>query len=167
MLPNKVYIDTCILYRWFLWKFYPRKYGKEPKIIRYLSEENSKTRSYVSIITIAELVELLRFDGNFKDKNLGSDTIIALINELQNILNLEIINYKNIKMGDNSFNGIIVSDNIVKFAEFHKEIIDCIHVDIAKSCELCFLTDETKIGSMKSFYNNIMTENKFFKQDFD
>jgi predicted nucleic-acid-binding protein len=165
MLPNKVYIDSCILFRWFLWKFYQRKYKKEPKIIRYLNENASKTKSYVSILTIAELVKILKHDERFKNKDLNIEYIEKLIEELQNIAKFDIIN--TIRLNGFSIDGVILSKNIVKYVELHPDLIDCIHVDIAKTYELWFLTDEKKIGKLKVLYNSVMTENKFFKQDFD
>ncbi|OIN86724.1 MAG: hypothetical protein COY38_02870 [Candidatus Aenigmarchaeota archaeon CG_4_10_14_0_8_um_filter_37_24] len=60
--------------------------------------------------------------------------------------------------------GVIISGNIVRYSDKNPHLIDSIHLDIVRSHDLCFLTDEKKLGNLKTFYENIMTENKFMKQ---
>ncbi|MBI3412857.1 MAG: hypothetical protein HY051_02125 [Candidatus Aenigmarchaeota archaeon] len=45
----------------------------------------------------------------------------------------------------------------------HGEMVDCLHVAIAKTNSLLFITHEGKIGVLKEFYENVDTFNHFSK----
>ncbi len=161
MKPDKIYIDNMFLVRWFLHKFYPIKYKKEPAIIKFLSDDEEMEK-YISVISIAELVKTLKYDDKFKKFKLKFQFIEDLIIELQNMIGFDVILKENIK--GVKIDGVIISKNIKNFAYVHPHLIDCIHVDISKSHELYFITDEKKMGKLKGLYENIMTENKLRKQ---
>jgi len=165
MRPDKIYLDTCLLIRWFLWRFDQKKYGREPRIIRFLSETKKYVKSYISIVSVAELVKILKYDDEFKKFEIKTSRIIELIDELQQIIGFDII--RNIVVNNTKVEGVIISKDIIKYVQLHPHLSDCIHVDIAKRYELCFLTIESRTGKLKQLYADIMTEKKFFKQKFN
>lgn len=154
MRPDKVYIDTMFLIRWFLSELNRSK--KLPFIIKLLIER-TEIKKFISVFSILEIIRVLKYDKKFRKFDLEVTYIKKLIEKLQNDLDFEIIMNK-------EANGIFVSNEVVKFIEIHDQIMDCIHFDIAKNNNLCLLTDDKKIGNLKTFYKNIMTENKFRKQ---
>ena len=151
MKPDKIYIDTMFLVRWFLFRFRKRKYDELPRMIEFL-REHEEIEKHISVISVAEFVKVLKYNKEFRRYKLTISYIKELIKKLQNFIDLEILKDQRI------------SHQIVKYVESHPELIDCIHLDIAKSNELCFITDEKKIGKLKNLYKNIMTENKLMKQ---
>ena len=161
MKPGKIYIDNNLLIRWFLHRFYPRKHKREPQIIRFLSE-HKEIKKYISLISVAELVHTLKYGKEFQNFKLDLNYIRVLIEELQNIVGFDIIQKQ--KVNGMEINGIVISGDVVKFVNVHEHLIDCMHIDIAKSHELFFITHEKKIGQLKKLYENIMTDDKLLKQ---
>lgn len=138
-----------------------KKYKEEPEIIRFLSE-NKEIEIYISLISIAELVHTLKYHEEFQRYKISLGWIKELIQEFQNIVGFNIIineRINNIEIG-----GIIIIPEILEFLDKHNGLADCIHVDIAKRNDLCFITYEKKIGRLKEFYDNIITESKLMKQ---
>ena len=132
-----------------------------PRIIEFLSE-HEEIDKFISLISVAELVCALKYDKEFRRFSVKTSYIQKLLEELQSTMDLKIILTEKVKR--TRIEGVIISSNIVKYLNKHNHLVDCIHLDIAKSHELCFLTDEKKMGNLKTFYKNIMTENKFMKQ---
>lgn len=161
MIPERVYIDNSLLVRWFLWKFNPHKYPREPQVIRFLASLE-RVEKYISLISVAELVHTLRYGDDFSGYRLTLRRIEELIQELQGVLGFVLIEQE--KVQDTDVGGIIITRDVVRFIDKHKELADCLHVDIAKRNQLCFVTYEKKIGVLKELYDNIMTENKLMKQ---
>lgn len=161
MAPNKIYLDNTSLVRWFLRKFYPDKHKQEPQIIRFLNEHN-EIETYVSILSIAELVHTLKHGEEFRKFNLGFEFIKKLIEELQNIIGFSII--KTVSISGTEIDGIIVSGNIIKYVFKHRHLADCIHLDIARQNDIWFVTYEKRMGELKEYYSNIMTEDKLMRQ---
>lgn len=159
MEPNKIYLDNMFLVQWALYKFFPRKHKRQPRIIEFLSH-HKQIEKYISLVSIAELTRTLKYGDEFRKMKLDLKRIIQLIEEMQNIAGLKILlkdTFNNAKL-----NGIVISYEIIKFIDKH--IIDCIHIDIAKSHELFFISNEKKIGRVKDIYKHVMTENKLMKQ---
>jgi predicted nucleic acid-binding protein len=156
--PDKIYIDTMFLIQWFISVLENKK---PPKMIELLSE-HEEIEKCISLISVVELKRVLRYNNDFKRYRLEVKRMGQILASLQNMTNLKIIDRE--KFGEVRINGIIVSYDISRFIEEHDDLVDCIHVDIAKSHELCFLTDDRKIGNLKKIYGNIMTANKFAKQ---
>lgn len=161
MLPDKIYLDNTSLVRWFLKRFYPKKYKRDPQIIRFLNE-HKEIDTFVSILSVAELVHTLKHGEEFKKFGLKFDHIKGLIEELQNIIGFEII--QTVKINDTQIDGIVISGNIIKYVFKHRHLADCIHLDIARQNEIWFVTYEKRMGELKEYYENIMTEDKLMKQ---
>lgn len=158
MKPEKVYIDTMFLIRWFLYILEKRKI---PRIIKFLNEQK-KIQKHISLISIAEAFKVLKHGNDYKKYNLQDDQIEGMLSSLQEYISLKVILRDEIE--GIRLKGIVVSTDIIDFVKKHGEIRDCIHVDVAKSHNLYFLTDDRKIGRLKGLYKNIMTEKKFIKQ---
>ncbi|OGI14774.1 hypothetical protein A3K63_02775 [Candidatus Micrarchaeota archaeon RBG_16_49_10] len=139
------------LIRWFLFRFRRVKHESPPIIIEFL-RNHGEIKKFISIVSMAEFIKVLLYDKDFINYKLTTSYANKLIQELQDVIELKVIH------------GEKISDDIVLYIERHPELIDCIHLDIAKSNELCFITDEKKIGKLKAVYGNIMTENKLMKQ---
>lgn len=161
MKPDKIYIDNSVLIRWFLHKLHPKKYKTEPQIIRFLTEHR-EIEKFISLISVAELVHTIKHGENFQSFGLKLNYIRGLLSELQNVTDLKIISKE--KINGVEINGVVVSENIVNFVDKHRHIIDCIHVDLAKSHDLFFITHEKNMGVLKEFYDKIMTDDKLMKQ---
>jgi hypothetical protein len=161
MKPDRIYIDNSLLVRWFLHLLYPDRYADMPQIIKFLTEEK-EMQKFISLISVAELIHTLKYGKDFAGKNLSMGAIMAMIDDLQNIMGFKVILRD--KVGETQLNGVIVSTDILEFLDKHNHIIDCIHVDIAKHHDLFFVTYEGKIGRMREFYDKIMTEKKLLKQ---
>jgi len=162
MVDYQIYLDNTSLVRWFLKRFHPEKHKQEPQIIKFLNEHKREIKSFVSTISIAELVHTLRHGEAFEKFNLNFNYIKELIGELQDIIGFDIIQTE--KIDGTEIDGVIVSNYVVKYVFKHKHLTDCIHVDIARQHELTFVTYETAIGELKEYYDNIMTEEKLMKQ---
>ncbi len=159
----QIYLDNTSLVRLFLKRFYPEKHKQEPRIIRFLNENKREIKSFVSTISIAELVHTLKHGEDFKKFNLNFNYIKELIGELQDIIGFDIIQTEKMKDGT-EIDGVIVSNHVVEYVFKHKHLPDCIHVDIARQHELTFVTYEKAMGELKEYYDNIMTEEKLMKQ---
>jgi hypothetical protein len=159
---DKVYIDTDLLVGWFLSKFYPKKH-KEPLIVKFLSEYRNKIKSYISMISIAEIMGLLIHDSKFKDLKLKSDFIEKLISELQTIIGFNVI-FSKARVFEQEIICLQITDKVIEYIAVHPHLVDCIHLDIAKSNDLFFVSHEDKIGKLKDLYPKIMTDKKLEKQ---
>lgn len=104
----------------------------------------------------------MKYDELFRKFKLKLSHIRSLIEELQAICRFKII--LNEKINGVKVEGVVVSSDIIQFLDKHEHIVDCIHIDLAKSHELCFVTAENKIGKIKALYKDIVTENKLMKQ---
>ncbi len=161
MKPDKIYIDNSLLVRWFLHKLHPKKFKTEPQIIRFLTEHR-EIRKYISILSVAELVHTLKYGRDFQSFGLPLNFILDSLSELIKSMEIEVISREN--FSGTKINGIIVTENIIKFVDKHQHLADCIHVDLAKSHDLFFITHERDMGVLKEFYEKIMTDDKLMKQ---
>ncbi len=161
MRPCKIYIDNNLLIRWFLHKLHKRKFKSEPQVIKFLID-HKEIEKFISLISVAELVHTLRYGNDFQGFGLKLNYIRDLLAELQNALDLKIISEE--KINGVNIEGVIISKNIVNFVDKHHHIIDCMHIDLAKSHDLFFITHERELGVMKEFHEKIMTDDKLMKQ---
>ena len=161
MKPEQIYIDNNLLIRWFIHKFNRKKYKSMPEIIKFLNE-HPEIKKYISLLSVAELVHTLKYGEDFQKFNLNLKYIEKLLSELQNIINLDIIMKE--KRNGVEIDGVIISKDLIKLIDKHRHLIDCMHLDIAKSHDLSFVTHEAKMGELKPLYENIMTDDKLMKQ---
>lgn len=161
MKPDKIYIDNNLLVRWFLHKLHPKKFKNEPQVIKFLSD-HQEIEKYISIVSVAELVRTVRHGDDFQGFGLKLNYIRDLLTELQNVTGLKIISKE--KFNNVGINGVVISENIINFVDRHRHLIDCIHVDLAKSHDLFFITHDRDIGVLKEYYEKIMTDDKMMKQ---
>jgi hypothetical protein len=161
MKPDKIYIDNSVLIRWFLHKLFPKKHKNIPQIIRFLTE-HKEIKKFISILSVAELVHTLKYGKDFQSFRLKLNYILDSLVELQKAMDMEVITKENISGME--INGIIISENVVKFVDNHQHLLDCIHADLAKSHDLFFITHEKNMGVLKEFYDKIMTDDKLMKQ---
>jgi hypothetical protein len=161
MKPEKIYIDNSVLIRWFLHKLHPKKHKTEPQIIRFLTE-HKEIEKFISIVSVAELVHTIRYGKDFQGFGLKLSYIRDLLMKLQNVTDLKIISKE--KISGAEINGVVISENVINYVDKHRHLIDCIHVDLAKSHDLYFITHEKDMGILKEFYDKIMTDDKLMKQ---
>lgn len=161
MKPLKIYLDNNLLIRWFLHKLHPKKHKDEPQAIKFLIK-HKEIEKFISLISVAELVRTLKYGKEFQEFGLKLSYIRDLIIELQNAIGLNIISKEIINGVE--INGVIVSENIINFTDKHHDLIDCIHVDLARSHDLLFVTHDRELGRIKEHYEKIMTDDKLMKQ---
>ena len=89
MQPNEIYLDTSLLIGWFKHILEKRKKTEEPEIIEFLNNK-PEIKRYISVITVAEIIEVLK-SKDFKNYKLEKSYILDLIVNLRNTLNLIII----------------------------------------------------------------------------
>ena len=160
MIPEKIYIDNNLLIRWFVHKFNRKKYRSMPEIIKFFNE-HPEISKYASILSVAELVHTLKYGKDFQRFRLNLKHIEELLSELQNTINLDIILKE--KRDGVEIDGVIITRDLIKMIDRHHHLIDCMHLDIAKSHDLFFVTHEAKMGELKPLYENIMTDEKLMK----
>ena len=161
MKPQKIYLDNSLLVRWFLRKLKPEKYEQEPQIIRFLSGLTG-VEKFISLISLAELINTLKHGDDFKRYNLTLPIIGALIEEMQSTVGFKIITTENIR--GTEVEGIIITPFVLRLIDIHGELADCLYVDIARRNSLSFITHESRIGRLKELYDNTMTDDKLMKQ---
>lgn len=149
-MRKKVYLDTNIVYGYFLAKSTELKKGvfKEPKIIRFLKDAGDKFEYYVSIATRAEIMRQLVSELGIK-KETGRNLWAAFLT-------------------DTGTTGIEVSS---PFSEIYEEIIKIVeetaikrrvtnleHLIIAKSYELIFVTGDSEVLlKCRKYYPDIVS----------
>ena len=162
MQPNEIYLDTSLLIGWFKHILEKRKKTGEPEIIEFLNDK-PEIKRYISSITIAEIIEVLK-SKDFKNYKLEKSYILDLIVNLRNTLNLIIIEEFEEKGRKQLKNIILDSRNIVDFTFLGGEVIDAIHTEIARSNNIYFITRDENIGKTKELYPKIMGLKHFIKQ---
>ncbi len=160
--PNRVYLDTNLVYNWFKLHFTKRrKQADEEEIIKFLAGHR-EIECFISAFTVAEIAANLR--NEFKDR-ITLEQIKYLVQVLQDTINCQIIKFDKFKdMKNQDREGILISPEIIKFAFGCLDASDAIHVDIAKSSDLCFVTRDENVTRVKVVYENVMGEKKFRKQ---
>ena|SRR3989344_6745232 len=160
--PDKVYLDTNLMYNWFKLRFTKkRKQADEEEIIKFLAQ-HKEIECFISAFTVAEIVARLK--NEFKDLITLND-IRYSIEIFQDSINCQIIKLDKFRdMKDKDREGILISPQIVEFAFECLDSKDAIHIDIAKSNDLWFITRDNDVTRVKNIYNNVMGEKKFRKQ---
>lgn len=141
----KLYPDANILYGFFKetvksWK--ERRQVVQPEIIKFLSKQRGLT-IFASSLTKAEIARRLKLDYN-----LSPEDIERSWSALEKLLSIKMIERITI---DSELVGI------VKTCRFRSRINNVIHLLIAKSLHLTFLTGDKKIEEDgKKIYDNII-----------
>jgi len=151
-----------LLIGWFRYILEKRKKTGEPKILEFLNN-NPEIKRYISSISIAEIIEVLR-SKDFKSYRLEKPYILDLIDALRNSLNLIIIEEFEEKGRKQLKNIILDSKNIVNFTFLCGEVVDAIHIEICRSNNLYFITRDEGIGRVKEEYPRIMGLKHLIKQ---
>lgn len=167
MNGKKIYLDTNFLIGPIKSILENKDITKESEVVKFLNE-NKGIESFVSILTVAEMVKILRHDNDFIKYNFSLKQIEGIFNTLHDIMGFKIIDNMKLKDAEGNFiddtpNGIVITKDVIKYASIHNHDMDCLHLDLAKSNELVFVTFEKKIGTLKELYGNIMTFNKLMK----
>jgi hypothetical protein len=148
----KLYLDTNIIYTYFMQKAKELKYNKKiplPRVFKFLEENKEKIEFYVSGLTELEIFRKLRTDFGLKE-----DEIIYLWGGFCNTLFPKQIKGEEI--------------NLTSLWEFIKTIVIRIpikrrvtnleHLGIAKQKNLIFVTgDKEVLKKCKAFYPKIMS----------
>lgn len=177
----EIYLDTCFLTAWVK-RALENEDLESLGSVKFLNE-TPEIVSFISSLTGAETIRTVLHGKEFKDhvKNFRIDSqyIIDLINDIQNTAKFEYIrgifpdaNQKNGKpleiKGKKIFlDRLILTKQLPKYLEICSHLIDCIHVDIAMQNGLIFVTNERKLGKLKTLIpdeKKIMTFKKLRKQ---
>ncbi len=170
---EEVYLDTCILIgclEWLIKKGYHKisyfdkllRRDKEQPFVIVFFKEHEKVTKWISLVSEAEIMKILKFDNKFKKYNLTYEQIIGLIEILREILNFRTI--VEFEKDGKTIKGNLVTGDIRKYAYEHDHIIDCIHVDISRQNELLFITEESRLPKLNKLTNDIITFNGYTKQ---
>jgi len=156
---TQVYIDTSLLLEWFARLMREDKRDDEPRIIKFLREQR-EIKKFISIFTIAELVEDLLFhEKRIKYHMKKIELIESFAKSLMETTAIRIIEMEK----DDEHKGIFISPNIVKYTAICGSIKDAIHVCIAEHEDLWLVTHDDKIGKLKPSYKKITTDTHLLK----
>lgn len=154
---KQVYVDTNLVYEWFSRLMRSEK-REEPKIIKFFCE-HKEIKKFVSIFTVAELIEKLLFkqDG-IKEHMKNKEMVLSFLRSLMQMTGIQIIGFKEEDEGS-----IFVSSKIIEYTVICRSMKDAIHVSIAKQENLWFLTHDDEIGKLKPAYEKIITDTHLFR----
>ena len=156
---NQIYIDTSLLHEWFARLMRGEKQYYEPKIIAFL-RKHSEINKFISIFTIAELVESLLFrEKGIHDHMKKLETINSFVQVFVETTGIKIIEFEK----KDVHRGIFISPNIVKYTAECGEVKDAIHVCIAEHEDLALVTHDDKFGRIKPLYEKIVTDKHLMK----
>jgi len=173
---KKIYLDTSLLIGCFVWlaekNYHKRPFPlsffvhekEKPYIMAFLSEQKD-VQKFISIASKAEIISVLKYDEKFRKYNFSDAEIESLISLLQTIIGFNII--IDMKIGETIIKGNLITDLVIEYTKKCGHVLDCIHVDMARTNDLTFVTSENKLGKIKDLYERIMTENKYTSQKLD
>ncbi len=153
VMPSKddvkqIYIDTSLLHEWIARLMRGEK-GEDTEIIKFLRDHEEITR-FISIFTIAELVESLLFhEKRIRDYMKKRETVESLAQILMETTGIRIVEYE--KRDEHV--GIFISPKIVDYVAKCGSIKDAVHVCIAEHEDLWLVTHDKKFGKLKPLYN--------------
>ncbi len=155
----RIYLDTSIIREWFVNII--RGDRGEPFYIEFMRTHN-EFEKFISIYGIAELIETLKNEPEIQHKKLTKEFIMELIKLLQTTINMKII--ESTDKENTEFKGISLSADIIDFTYLCGDLKDAIHVEIAKSNKLSFVTKDDKAGRIKPLYPEIVGIRKFIRR---
>ena len=149
---------------WFKWCIYKVRKPKEPEFIKFLSKLES-VEKYISIFTIAEVIEVLKTHPDFRGYKIDEKYFEDILEILKRTASISIIEETGIIVkGKKQYKKFYITPNIVNFTYTCGELKDSIHVDIAKSNDLWFVTHDDKVGRLKVLYKKIIGSSKFIRR---
>jgi hypothetical protein len=104
----------------------------------------------------------LKNDEKFRKYNFSDAEIESLISTLQAIVGFNII--IEMKTDGIPIKGNVITETVAEYAKKCGHVLDCVHIDMARTNDLTFVTTEKKLGRIKELYDQVMTENKYIKQ---
>lgn len=156
---KQIYIDTSLLHEWFARLMRQEKTEKDPEIILFHREHN-EIKKFISIFTIAELVESLLFhEKRIREHMKKLELIEHFANLLMETTGIKIIEYEK----KNGHGGIFISPRIIKCTGICGSVKDAIHVCIAEHEDLWLVTHDSKFGKLKPLYAKITTDTHLLK----
>jgi hypothetical protein len=155
---KQVYLDTNLLREWFA-RLMRKETREDPRIIKFL-REHDEIKKFVSIFTIAELVESLLFhETRIRDHMKEVKVIGSFAQVLMETTGIKVIELEK----EDDHRGIFVSPNVVKYTGICGSLKDAIHVCIAEHEDLWLITHDDKIGKLNSIYRKITTDTHLMK----
>ncbi len=156
---KQIYIDTSLLREWFARLMREEKTEKDPEIILFL-REHTEIKKFISIFTIAELVESLLIHEKKIHRYMKN---IQLISSFAQLL-IETTGIKIIELEKkDEHKGIFISPNVIKYTGICGSVKDAIHVCIAEHEDLWLVTHDDKFGKLKPLYAKITTDTHLLK----
>lgn len=149
-ITERAYLDINIFREWFV-----RTIRGDTTPIFYVEflSEHTEIEKRISIFSIAEIVETLLKEPELQGWKLTKEWILSLIVIFRDAIGVKIIeedeNYKG------QYRGFVVSPKIVEFTYLCGDLKDSVHVDIAKSNDLLFITKDDEIGRVKNAYPRV------------
>ena len=155
----QIYIDTSLLNEWFARLMRGEKPEKDPEIIRFLGAYKD-IEKFISIFTIAELVESLLFhEKRIRDHMKKMEIIESFAKLLMETTGLKIIELEK----KDEHKGVFISPQVVKYTSICGSVKDAIHVCIAQYEDLWLITHDNKFGRLKPLYEKILTDRNLLK----
>jgi len=147
---EKVYLDINIFREWFIRTI---KNNITPIFYVQFLSEHGEIEKRISVFSIAELVETLLKEPKLQGWNLTKEWILSLIEIFRDTVGVKIIEEDETSKGQ--YTGFVVSPKIVEFTYLCGDLKDSVHVDIAKSNDLLFITKDDEAGRVKTAYPKV------------
>lgn len=155
---KQIYIDTSLLHGWFARLMRGEKEGNT-EIVKFLIDQK-EIKKFISIFTIAELVESLLFhEKRIRDYMKKKEVIESFAEILIETTGIRILELEK----RDEHKGIFISPKIVEYTALCGSVKDAIHVVIAEHEDLWLITHDNKIGKIKPLYNRIITDKHLLK----
>ena len=155
---KQIYIDTSLLREWIARLMRGEK-EEDTQIIKFL-REHEEIKKFISVFTIAELVENLLFkEKRIKDFMRKQEVVESFSQILMDTTGIKIIEQER----KEEHVGIFISPKIVDYVAKCGSIKDSIHVCIAEHEDLWLVTHDNNFGRLKPLYKNIMTDKALLK----
>lgn len=156
---KQIYIDTSLLHEWFARLMRKERIELYPEIILFL-RKHDEIKKFISIFTIAELVESLLFhEKRIREHMKKLELIEYFVNLLMETTGIKIIELE--KKGGHK--GIFISPNIIKYTAVCGSVKDAIHLCVAEHEDLWLVTHDDKFGKLKPLYAKITTDTHLLK----
>lgn len=154
----KVYLDTSIIFGYFLAKYKELRKGKqflEPEVVKFLKEKKERFEYYVSLTTKAEVIR--RFMSELGTEREESIKLWQSFLEEIGVVEIEIT-----KPYDEIYEDVV---NIVEETKIKRRVTNLEHLVIAKSYGLIFVTgDKEVLKKCKRYYQKILRIDLNLKQ---
>ena len=147
---ERAYLDINIFREWFVRTI---KNDSTPVFYVQFLSEHGEIEKFISVFSIAEIVETLLKEPELQGIKLTKEWITSLIEIFKDTVKVEVLEEDKAFKG--KYRGFYVSPKIVEFTYLCGDLKDSIHADIAKNHSLLLVTKDDDVGRVKAVYPKV------------